>query len=117
MWREKEFWPKHSQPYPPPLLIVPPLLAAAAKATSKSTSEVGKELKQKNFTLDPLMHSNHYLMCNCMQCTYCTVQPGGRKLIQASYCARFNVSCILKSVNAYWNDAKETSRTKSLQMR
>ena len=85
--------------------------------SGKSTSEVGKELKQKNFTLDPLMHSNHYLMCNCMQCTNCTVQPGGRKLIQASYCARFNVGCILKSVNAYWNDAKETSRTKSLQMR
>ena len=26
MWREKEFWPKHSQPHPPPFLIIPPLL-------------------------------------------------------------------------------------------
>ena len=26
MWREKEFWPKHSQPHPPPFLIIPRLL-------------------------------------------------------------------------------------------
>ena len=26
MWREKEFWPKPSQPHPPPFLIIPPLL-------------------------------------------------------------------------------------------
>ena len=26
MWREKEFWPKHSQPHPPPFLINPILL-------------------------------------------------------------------------------------------
>ena len=26
MWREKEFWPKHSQPHPPLFLIIPRLL-------------------------------------------------------------------------------------------
>ena len=26
MWREKEFWPRHSQPHPPPFLIIPRLL-------------------------------------------------------------------------------------------
>ena len=26
MWREKEFWPKHSQPHPPPFSIIPRLL-------------------------------------------------------------------------------------------
>ena len=36
MWREKEFWPKHSQPHPPPFLIIPRLLVVDGNGNSRS---------------------------------------------------------------------------------
>ena len=39
MWREKEFWPKHSQPHPPTFLITPPLLVVLTATTKKKQDD------------------------------------------------------------------------------
>ena len=39
MWREKEFWPKHSQPHPPPFLIIPRLLVVVKATVNEQTSK------------------------------------------------------------------------------
>ena len=44
MWREKEFWPKHSQPHPPPFLIIPRLLVVV-------TTTINEQKKMILFTI------------------------------------------------------------------
>ena len=39
MWREKEFWPKHSQPHPPPFLIIPRLLVVVTATINEQKSK------------------------------------------------------------------------------
>ena len=39
MWREKEFWPKHSQPHPPLLLIIPCLLVVVTATIKEQKSK------------------------------------------------------------------------------
>ena len=39
MLREKEFWPKHSQPHPPPLLIIPCLLVVVTATINEQKSK------------------------------------------------------------------------------
>ena len=39
MWREKEFWPKHSQPHPPPFLIIPSLLVVVTATINEQKSK------------------------------------------------------------------------------
>ena len=39
MWREKEFWPKHSQPHPPLFLIIPRLLVVVTATINEQKSK------------------------------------------------------------------------------
>ena len=39
MWREKEFWPKHSQPHPPLFLIIPCLLVVVTATIKEQKSK------------------------------------------------------------------------------
>ena len=39
MWREKEFWPKHSQPHPPLFLIIPRLLVVVTATINEKKSK------------------------------------------------------------------------------
>ena len=39
IWREKEFWPKHSQPHPPPFLIIPRLLVVVTATINEQKSK------------------------------------------------------------------------------
>ena len=39
MCREKEFWPKHSQPHPPPFLKIPPLLVVVTATINEQKSK------------------------------------------------------------------------------
>ena len=39
MWREKEFWPKHSQPHPPLFLIIPRLLGVVTATINEQKSK------------------------------------------------------------------------------
>ena len=57
MWREKEFWPKHSQSHPPPFLIIPRLFAVV-------TATINEQKSKQN----GLIHYNSHLcsktICN-----------------------------------------------------
>ena len=39
MWREKEFWPKHSQPHPLLFLIIPCLLVVVTATINEEKSK------------------------------------------------------------------------------
>ena len=50
MWREKEFWPKHSQPHPPPFLIIPRLLVVVTATINEQKSKQN-DLIHYNYSL------------------------------------------------------------------